>query len=123
MIRLLNIVEIKVEPKETMARQLTVRCLSGRAKWSADSRVLSLKVDIIDDEAEGQWVTFLASNPQSFDLEVTSQSGIALEDTSTSRFNNCIKTSFECRSGTARPRSPSTTSYYLKATAECGAQQ
>ncbi len=121
MLRLPRIVTIRVASLASRADWLTVRCLSGRAKWSPDSHVLSLKADIIDDEAQDKWVDFFASKPSAFDLELGCQTGAPPEAICTSRFSRCTQAMLEFRSATARPKGPNTTHFYLKTIAEPGA--
>jgi hypothetical protein len=118
MIRLQNIVTIRVLPEALRAACLAVRCLSGRAKWSPDSRTLSLKADVIDDEALDKWADFLNSQPSAFGLELDCQTGASPEEISTSRFSRCAQATLELRSGTARPKGPATVHYYLRTVAE-----
>jgi hypothetical protein len=121
MVRLPNIVTIRVASPASRSGLLAVRCLSGRAKWSPDSRILSLKADIIDDEAQEKWADFFASKPTAFELELDCQTGGSAEKVTTSRFSRCVQATLEFRSATARPKGPATTHYYLKAIAELGA--
>jgi hypothetical protein len=121
MIRLSGIVTIRVAATEPRTGWLTVRCLSGRAKWSPDSQLLSVKADVVDDEAVDKWAEFIDSEPPAFELELDTQTGASPEGISTSRFSSCVHAALEWRSGTVRPKGPNTTHYYLKATAELGA--
>ena len=118
MVRLHNIVTIRVGSPASRTGLLTVRCLNGRAKWASDSRILSLKADIIDDAAQDEWADFFASKPSDFELELDCQAGASPEGISTSRFSSCAQAKLELRSATARPKGPATTQYYLKAIAE-----
>lgn len=121
MVRLPNIVAIRVTPAAAQAALVAVRCLGGRAKWSPDSRTLSLKADVIDDESHGKWVDFFASKPSAFELELDCQTGASPENVSTNRFSRCLDATLEWRSATARPSGPTTVHYYLKTIAEPGA--
>ena len=62
MIRLPKIVTIRVAPAGDRAGWLTVRCLGGRAKWTEESRMLSLKADVLDEETRDKCLDFFASN-------------------------------------------------------------
>jgi hypothetical protein len=121
MIRLAKIVTIRIAPTASRPSSLAVRCLSGRAKWSPDSRILSLKADVIDDEAHEKWADFFDPKPPTFELEIDCQTGASPEEISTSCFNKCVEATLEMRSATARPKGPATMHYYLKTIAEPGA--
>jgi hypothetical protein len=121
MVRLPSIVVIRVVPAEPPVDCLTVRCLGGRAKWSPDSRALSLKADVIDDEAHDKWADFFASRPPAFELELDCQTGASPQEITKTHFSRCAQATLEWRSATARPKGPATSHYYLKAIAELGA--
>ena len=118
MIRLPKIVTVRVAPTQPGGGSLVVRCLGGRAKWTPESRLLSLRIDVIDDEANASWLEFFASNPTDFQLEVCCQSGTSAERVCTSCFSKCRETILELRSATVRPMAPSTTRYILRTIAE-----
>jgi hypothetical protein len=50
---------------------LTVRCLGGRAKWT-ESGMLSLKMDVLKEEAQDKWSDFFASKCRDGGLELRS---------------------------------------------------
>lgn len=120
MIRLSRIVAIRVAATESRTDWLTVRCLSGRAKWSPDSQILSVKADVIVDEAVDKWAEFIGSEPPAFELELDTQTEALPKEISTNHFSRCVHAALECRSAIARPKGPNTTHYYLKVTAELG---
>ena len=121
MIRLAKILTIRVAPVDPKSGSLTVRCLNGRAKWSPESRILSLKADVIDDEAHDKWLDFFASKPTAFELEVDCRTGASSEQVSTSCFSKCHEAMLELRSTTVRAKGLSSTRYFLKTIAEPGA--
>jgi hypothetical protein len=118
MIRLPKIVTIRVAPAEHRAGWLTLRCLGGRAKWTEESRTLSLKADVPDEETHDKWLDFFASKPCSFRMEVDWQLNDSSNKISTSCFAKCRDAALELRSATVRPKGASSTRYYLKTIAE-----
>jgi hypothetical protein len=121
MIRLPRVVGIRVGSVEQGDGWLAVRCLGGRAKWTDESRVLSVKADIVNEETHDQWLDFFASMPVSFRMEVDYQTDDSLDAFRTSSFTECREAVLELRSATARPNGVATTRYFLKVIAEPGA--
>ncbi len=119
MIRFHNIALISVTPNAPGAISLSVRCISGRAKWVPESHTLSLHADVVDDGVVSEKFTALLSSKQAaFVLEVGCQTGVSPAELSVSRFRHCTQEAFEVRSGTVRPRGPLTIRYFLRAQAE-----
>ena len=118
MIRIRDIVQITVIPKDSQNQSLALRCHSGKLKWISASKIFSLTVNIIDDQPVfDEFVDFMSSNQPPFFIEATSRAN-AEQEQATVRFICYKQEVFEFRSATIGPVEPSTTRYYFSALAE-----
>jgi len=99
--------------KKGLSESFGVECVDGRAKWIPSTRILSIKVHLIEDDSSGEAFLDFVRNSQGFNLEVAADSR---EDSTT--FKVITVDEIEWRSGTVRPQGPFSINYYMKFCAE-----